>query len=158
MTTEKLAREGRAWDVVDVASHPFEPLGEGPELPADVRRLLEAALGQLELRFFRSEAMGSISRLGEPLAAFRSRVLASLRPEVQYRVAAGRDGSGTGDGLPAAISRVGGGFEEVVVHMEPGHVRSASLGIVLVPRGLKLKGPGAWDDMVRGPVRPGSRT
>jgi len=138
---------------VDVAAHPFEPLAEGPGLAEAAGVLLEAGRGLLELRFYRSSALGAVSRLGEPLAAFRSRVLASLRPEIQYRVGAGRAGNGVGEGLAGAVSMVGGRFEELVVTIRPAHVRSASLGIVLVAEGMKLEGPALWDEMVRGPVR-----
>ena len=157
LATEAEARRQAPWRVVDVAGHPFEPLAGGPPLPADAGELLEAALRHLHLRCFRSTALGAVSRLGEPLAAFRSRVLTSLRPEIQYRVDTARSGGAPGE-LPAAVSRVGGGFEEAVVEIGPDHVRRASLGVVLIPAGLELPAPGPWDDGVGGPVRGGRRS
>ncbi len=153
LTVETLAREGEPWRLVDLAAHPFEPLAEGPGLPEDAGTLLEAALGHLRLRLYRSSALGAVSRLGEPLAAFRSRVLGSLRPEIRYRVDAGRDRGGVGEEVAGAVSMVGGRFEELLVTIQPVNVRSASLGVVLVPKGMRLPGPALWDDMARGPVR-----
>ncbi|NOZ95554.1 MAG: hypothetical protein GXP47_12585 [Acidobacteria bacterium] len=158
MATETAARAGEPWLVVDVASHPFETWDGGPELPADAGELLAAALLGLELRFYRSEALGAVSHLGEPLAAFRSRVLSSLRPEIQYRMSAGESRGAMAEELAGALAKVGGGFEELAVPLDGSSIRSTSLGIVLVPAGVTLRGPALWDEMVRGPVRGGGRT
>ncbi len=158
MATETAARAGEPWRVVDVAAHPFETWDGGPELPADAGDLLAGALLGLELRFYRSEALGAVSHLGEPLAAFRSRVLASLRPEIRYRVAAGESRGVAAEELAGAVARVGGRFEELTVALDEASIRSADMGIVLVPEGVTLRGPALWDEMVRGPVRGGGRT
>jgi len=157
MSTEAGARRGEPWRVVDVAGHPFEPLEGGAELPPDAGELLEAGLSRLEIRFYRSAALGAVSRLGEPLAAFRSRMLGSLRPEIQYRVEQGREHGGVGEEVAGAVSAVGGRLEEMVIRAGPGIVRKATLGMVFVPGGVELRQPALWDEMVVGSVRGGRR-
>ncbi len=152
-TVEK-ARAGEPWRRVDVAGFPFRPSREDPGLPADAGELLRGAVARVVVRVHRSPELGMLSGPDEPLAAFRARVLAGLRPEVRRRTASGGEGP-PGPGLVEAVARLARGIETREFRLERSVVRRARLGLLRVPPGVVLPAPAAHDPMLSGGPREG---
>jgi len=149
LQSEEAARAGEPWRRVDVAGHPFRPAGEDAGLPEDAGELLERALDHVVLRVHRCPELGMLSGLDEPLEAFRSRVLAGIRPQVQRRVRERGEGPLDPE-LPALVSRLAHGLESREFVLEPGMVLTARMGRLLLPPGVTLPPPGVHDPMVAG--------
>ena len=149
LQTVEAARAGVPWRRVDVSGHPFRPLSGAPELPSDAGSLLERALEHVELVVHRSPELGLVSEPDEPLEAFRSRVLAGVRPELHRRIGEGR-GRAADPALLGAVSRIAGGIETRAVALDSGKVLKARLGILMVPDGVVLPAPARHDPMVDG--------
>jgi len=71
------------WMNVRFDSHTFSPAPPETPVPPDLPGLLDAGCSSLGLDLYRVRELGVVSELGEPVDAFRSRVLGLMRPEIQ---------------------------------------------------------------------------
>jgi hypothetical protein len=152
--------EGGPWRSVDLARHPLRRLPDeeasGWASPAIAEELLRWLRGG-PLRFFRIPSLEAVSELGESEAAFRSRILGYLAPEVTRRIGAARAAETPGrwpwgrrrrtearqrrddESMASQVAALAGRVETLAAEDRHVAVRSIEVGLLFVPPGCELR-------------------
>lgn len=129
-------------------------------VPPDARDALIRFLDSWHPSVYRVSATGHLSDLEEPLASFRSRVMAVLRPRVQEQIRLLSDGDqphAAEDKAKMAheMHELTQSIEQIATPPATHMARTVELGILVVPAGAQLPAVQQRDVMLEGPPRKG---